>query len=198
MRSSLSYAILAMLAGKPQTGYDIARQMRPPLGFVWQAYHGQIYPELSRLVKARLIRYEQQDGGAGPPRKVHSVTAAGRAELQRWIARDPQDRPPNDELVIKAYALKGSARAAWLKMLRSQMDNREARLAALEHQAAAIEVRSQTRGLRSAGRFGEYAALRRAIGSEREYLAWCKWLLAQVAPQNAARLHRPRTAASSR
>jgi PadR family transcriptional regulator AphA len=178
--SSLSYAILAMLASKPQSGYDLARQMRPPLGFLWQAKHGQIYPELVKLVEIGLVKVERVDKSSGPPRRVHSITQKGRAELARWVVKAPQLRPMNDELVVKAYALRRVPRREASELLQEQIRVHEHRLAALEHLAAAL-------GNTTAGsidvdslRFGEYAALRRAIGADREYVAWCRWLLAQL------------------
>jgi DNA-binding PadR family transcriptional regulator len=180
MRSSLSYAILALVANKPQTGYDLALQMRPPQGFLWQAKHGQIYPELARLVKDGLVRYRRIDTSSGPPRKVHSLTPAGRSELLKWIGQSPQDRPANEELVIKAYVMTSVPGTASTTMLNTQVANHEARLAALEHRAAALQSQAESRVGRSSSRFGEYAAVMRAIGAEREYLAWCRWLLSEL------------------
>jgi len=184
--SSLSYAILALLATKPQSGYDIARDMKPPLGFLWQARHGQIYPELARLVQEGLVDFERLDPRAGPPRRVHAITAAGRAELSRWVAKPPQPRPMNDELVVKAFALRKARAATATGLLEDQIKLHEHRLAALEQRSAAIESRdSGVPGLSSA-RFGEFAALRRGIGAERDYLAWCLWLQSQLAPGTAS------------
>ncbi len=180
MLSSLSYAILALLATKPQSGYDIARQMKPPLGFLWQARHGQIYPELARLVHEGLVDFERLDPRAGPPRRVHAITAAGRTELSNWVAKPPQPRPMNDELVVKAFALRKAKAATAIGLLKDQIKLHEHRLAALEQRAAAIESRDSGAPNPSSARFGEFAALRRGIGAERDYLAWCRWLASQL------------------
>jgi DNA-binding PadR family transcriptional regulator len=179
--SSLSYAILALLATRSQSGYDISRQMKPPLGVMWQAKHGQIYPELARLVKAGLVEVARVDAGSGPPRRVHSITQTGRAELTRWIVKSPHERPANDELVIKAYALRRVPPKAAMSMLREQMESHSRRLAALEHLHAAVEARISRQSRFTSPHFGEYAALRRAIGVEREQVAWCRWLLEELA-----------------
>jgi PadR family transcriptional regulator AphA len=191
MRSSLSYAILALLSKEPQTGYEIGRQMRLPQGFLWQAKHGQIYPELASLAKARLLRFERIDTGSGPPRKVHSLTAAGRAELLKWIVQNPHDRPANDELVIKAYAITSVPHAAATALLNNQLATHDARLATLELRAAAIESMSRSGVGTTSSRFGEYAAVRRAIGAEREYLSWCRWLLGELLPKRSKPALRP-------
>jgi len=180
MLSSLSYAILALLATKPQSGYDIARQMKPPLGYVWQARHGQIYPELARLVREGLVDFERLDPRAGPPRRLHAITAAGRTELSRWVAKPPQPRPMNDELVVKAFALRRAKAATAIGLLKDQIKLHEHRLAALEQRAAAIESRDSGAPDKSSARFGEFVALRRGIGAERDYLAWCRWLSSRL------------------
>lgn len=180
MLSSLSYAILALLASKAQSGYDIARQMRPPLGVVWQAKHGQIYPELARLVQAGLVEVERVDAGSGPPRRIHSITPAGKNELTNWIATAPQTRPINDELVVKAYALRRVSPRAAASLLREQIESHDKRLAALEQLLDALERRISRRTAMSSPQFGDYAAVRRAIGFEREQIVWCRWLLEQV------------------
>lgn len=178
--SSLSYAILALLATKPSSGYDIARQMKPPLGILWQAKHGQIYPELARLVKRGLVEVERIDARSSPPRRVHAITASGKTELANWIVKSPQTRPANDELVIKAYALRRVPPAAAATLVRDQLEIHERRLAALEQLSGALKARMSNESAFASRRFGEYAALRRAVGFEREQVAWCRWLLDEV------------------
>ena len=180
MLSSLGYAILAILAGKPSSGYDLARRMKPPQGYVWQAKHGQIYPELARLVAAGLVRYRQVDKSLGPPRRLHSITRSGRAELSRWVVNPPHARPMNDELVVKAYALRrvSDESARWL--LDDQIRQHEHRLVALEQMSNALALDANDASDLDATRFGEYAVLRRAIGVERDFIAWCRWLLTKL------------------
>jgi DNA-binding PadR family transcriptional regulator len=202
--SSLGYAILALVAAKPQSGYDIARQMKSPYGFLWQAKHGQIYPELARLEAAGLVDFEEFDQTVRPPRKVYATTSAGRSALASWIGQEPQERPTNDELVIKAFALRRVPASVAARMLQAQIETHQSRLAALEQRAAAVEARSGWRVGLDSTQFGNYAVLRRAIGAEREHIAWCSWLLGEVLPktatnprvrQSVARSSRRRTAA---
>ena len=199
MVSSLGYAILALLASKPQSGYDLSKQMKAPLGLLWQAKHGQIYPELSRLVRLGFVSLDRVDHGSGPPRRVHSITSEGRAELTRWAAEPPQSRPVNDEFVVKAYAYSRVPRASATAVLRDQIQAHEQRLAALEHMAEALASNAQPRIRPGTARFGEFAALKRGIGIEREYIAWGTWLMAELHAAPAAAAKKPaRTQASRR
>jgi DNA-binding PadR family transcriptional regulator len=44
---SLRYGVLGSLAGKPASGYDLARRFEEALGSIWPAKHPQIYGELA-------------------------------------------------------------------------------------------------------------------------------------------------------
>lgn len=176
MPTSLGYAILTLVESKPQTGYDIARQMRPPLGYVWQAQHSQIYRELATLKKRGLLESKRVHQASRPARTVYSVTKRGAAELASWIAEPPQERAANDEIVVKAFAFARIPELQATALVRSQMRSHDERLGNLEQRMAAIEANPRA----ASSNFGEYAALRRAIGVEREYLSWCRWLLSQI------------------
>jgi DNA-binding PadR family transcriptional regulator len=178
--SALGYAILALLAARPQSGYDLARQMRPPFGYLWQARHGQIYPELARLVKSGLVDIGRVDKYAGPPRRVHSLTPAGRIELSAWVLRPTQIRPSNDEFLVKAYALRRVRPAAATKLLHDQIKLHDERLGALEQMYAVLEARLKSNRRLDPAPFGEFAALHRAVSAERDYISWCRWLLEQL------------------
>src|SRR6266516_7357385 len=102
MPTSLGYAILALVASKPQSGYDIARQMKAPLGYFWQANHSQIYPELARMQKSGLVAFTAVEQKTRPARKVYSVTDAGKTALAEWIASFFQGRPANGDIVFLA------------------------------------------------------------------------------------------------
>jgi DNA-binding PadR family transcriptional regulator len=193
----LGYAILALVAAKPQSGYDIARQMKSPLGFLWQAKHGQIYPELARLEAAGLVEFEELAQTARPPRKVYATTSAGRSALTAWIGTEPAERSSNDELVIKAFALRRVPAAVAAKMLQGQIEAHQSRLAALEQRAGAVEARSGWRVGLDSTQFGNYAGLRRAIGAEREHIAWCSWLLGEVLPKTTVTLRSPKPVTGS-
>jgi DNA-binding PadR family transcriptional regulator len=161
--------------------------MKAPLGYLWQATHGQVYPELSRLVKLGYVSFERIDQGSGPPRRVHSITSKGRNELSRWAVAPPQARPINDELVVKAHALSRVPRAKALALLEGQTQAHERRLASLEQLAQMLGSKSNGRPEPGDQRFGEYAAIRRSVGIEREQIAWCRWLAAELRRDTASR-----------
>jgi DNA-binding PadR family transcriptional regulator len=100
---STGHVILGILAiGGDLSGYEIRQWVSQAIGFFWSESFGQIYPELQRLSKARLIKAQPGDG-KGREVKRYRITAAGRAELERWLARAPQAERPRNELLLKLF-----------------------------------------------------------------------------------------------
>jgi DNA-binding PadR family transcriptional regulator len=87
---SLRMAALGLLVQHPGSGYDLLRRFEKSMANVWPATQSQLYGELNKLADAGLIEVAD----IGPRgRKVYRATAAGRAELVRWVT-NPQDDPP--------------------------------------------------------------------------------------------------------
>lgn len=86
---SLRHAALGLLARAPASGYDLLKVFDASMANVWPATQSQLYGELNKLADAALIEVTD----VGPRgRKEYAITAAGRAELQRWLT-SPQDDP---------------------------------------------------------------------------------------------------------
>jgi len=82
--STLGYAILGLLAAQPRTGYDLAKLMRAPIGYMWTAHHSQIYPELARLEDDGRVSAAVIDGPGPRDNKRYEITPAGWHALQDW------------------------------------------------------------------------------------------------------------------
>jgi len=71
-------AVLSLLSEGPKHGYQLMKELGERSGGIYQASAGSMYPTLQQLENEALIRVKQQGG-----RKTHSLTAAGRKELER-------------------------------------------------------------------------------------------------------------------
>jgi DNA-binding PadR family transcriptional regulator len=71
-------AILSLLSEGPKHGYQLMKELGERSGGMYQASAGSVYPTLQQLEDEALIRVKQQGG-----RKVHTIAAAGRKELDR-------------------------------------------------------------------------------------------------------------------
>ncbi len=84
-----AYMVLAMIRDGFDTGYRIKQFIERAASYFWSVSYGQIYPELRRLEGAGLIRGRDVTE-SGRRRREYSLTAAGKEELQRWLA-DPAE-----------------------------------------------------------------------------------------------------------
>jgi DNA-binding PadR family transcriptional regulator len=82
----LGHALMGLLHQKAQSGYELRRIFATtPIG-CFSDSPGSIYPALARLEKRRWIRAAGETGDNPRQRKRFSLTAAGIAELKRWLA----------------------------------------------------------------------------------------------------------------
>jgi DNA-binding PadR family transcriptional regulator len=98
---SLRHALLAMLAERPKSGYELTKEFDREMGNVWAARHSQIYPELAKLLAGGLIELEDE-GPRG--RKSYRITDAGRREAITWL-RHGGDRTVRNESLLKMFFL---------------------------------------------------------------------------------------------
>jgi DNA-binding PadR family transcriptional regulator len=89
---SLDHLLLGLLR-EPAAGYDLKSVFDQTLRHFWSVELAQIYPTLQRLERRGLLRSTREPSDRGPARRVYRRTAAGRAELLRWLAQEP-DMPP--------------------------------------------------------------------------------------------------------
>jgi DNA-binding PadR family transcriptional regulator len=175
--ATLGYALLGLLARGALSGYDLARQMKRPVGYFWQARHSQIYPELARLEAQGLVAHHVVAQHDRPDKKVYAITEAGRAALQAWVTAPLEEPPVRDELVLRAYSVWLADPTAAAALFREHAGRHEARLARYrELEAQMVRDHAGVPPPVATPEFAAYAALRRGIGRVREYAAWCRWL----------------------
>jgi DNA-binding PadR family transcriptional regulator len=83
--TTTSYAVLAQLALRPWSTYELARQRIRYFRYVWPRAESAIYREVKRLAAMGLIEAERQYVGKRP-RTVYSISEAGRHVLREWLA----------------------------------------------------------------------------------------------------------------
>jgi PadR family transcriptional regulator PadR len=82
LKGTLEGIVLAILAVQPAYGYDITARLRER-GFTDIA-EGTIYALLVRVEQRGLVDVEKVPSEKGPPRKVFSLNAQGRSELEEF------------------------------------------------------------------------------------------------------------------
>lgn len=96
------YALLGMLTIKPMSGYDIKKEMQKTIAHFWSESDGQIYPILRTLEQEELVTVTLEPKGARP-RKIYTITDAGRKVLQEWLELDPQPANKRSEFILKLF-----------------------------------------------------------------------------------------------
>ena len=85
---SLKHILLGMLK-EPTSGYDVKKCLNGSLRHFWAAELSQIYPQLSAMEKAGLLRSRASASERGPTRKLYWRTAKGTRELKQWLTGGP-------------------------------------------------------------------------------------------------------------
>jgi len=135
---SLDYAILGFLNYQPYTGYDLKKVFDVSIRHFWPADQSQIYRTLSRLAESGWVVMEKVPQDDRPDRKVYHITAAGRAELLRWVSGPPPLGDPRSAVLIQVFFLgqlsdeeilnKFESYATIMRAILSQYDQAEDRL----------------------------------------------------------------------
>jgi len=100
----LGEVILTVLAHRPMTGYEIARNFDQVLSHFWRASHQQIYRELARLNSQGLVVFRSVAQSGKPEKKLYSLTKSGRARLRKWVDAPTEIPRPQYDLLVKVLA----------------------------------------------------------------------------------------------
>ena len=83
--TTTSYAILALLALRPWTGYDLTHQAARSLRFAWPKSERHLYGEPKKLVELGHATTHKERVGKRT-RNVYEITDQGRRTLAEWSA----------------------------------------------------------------------------------------------------------------
>jgi PadR family transcriptional regulator, regulatory protein AphA len=100
---SLRHAILGFLSIQPMSGYDLKRHLDASVRHFWSADQAAIYRTLTELERAQLVEHERVAQTTRPDRKVFSLTYAGRAELDAWLATPTPSAARREPLLVKLF-----------------------------------------------------------------------------------------------
>ena len=124
--TTTSYAILALLALRPWSAYELSKQMRRNVGEYWPRAERGIYDEPRNLVAHGLAEASTRHRGQRA-RTEYAITEEGRVSLREWLALPSQPPQFESEAMLRiAFAEHGDPRAALatLSGLRAQAAER--------------------------------------------------------------------------
>jgi DNA-binding PadR family transcriptional regulator len=127
--TTTSYAVLAVLALRDHSTYELTKQMRYSLHYLWPRAESNVYAEPKRLVAAGLAEVREEWTGERR-RTVYSINPAGRQALREWIASPSTRQRYESEATLKVFFAENGSREEMIASLRAV---REDALAALAH-----------------------------------------------------------------
>jgi PadR family transcriptional regulator, regulatory protein AphA len=169
--TTTSYAVLSVLSLRPHSTYDITRQMRLSMHYMWPRAESNVYAEPRRLVEASLATAREEWNGQRR-RTVYSITEAGRAALAEWLASQSARQRYECEALVKVLFAENGTRDHLLASIR-----------ALGEDAAEVMRHFLRIAARYAAGEGEYPwrfglsglALRLLMEQQATTLRWAKW-----------------------
>lgn len=160
---SLRDLILGLLAEQPMSGYDIKRSLRSLTWLIGSPSSGSLYPILRTLLQEELATVEIIPGVDRPPRKIYSISEAGRQALQVWL-----DQPAVASTPLKAFVMRLLlADNLSPRLLTAHLQQRRDQVA--EHRASLQEVALAPGG---GTRLGQNLALGYGLALAGAELAW--------------------------
>ena len=178
--TTTSYAVLAVLALRDHSTYELTKQMRYSLHYLWPRAESNVYAEPKRLVAAGLATAREEWTG-GRRRSVYSITEAGRAALREWIASPSSRQRYESEAVLKVFFGENGTREELLANLREVRDDA---LAGLAHWQEVADHYAAGEG-EYPDRFGLSGLVARLLGEQQAVTArWTAWVEEVLAAQD--------------
>ena len=114
--TATSYALLGLLAVKPWTTYELAKQMDRTVNRFWPRARSKVLVEPKKLVALGLAT--AAEGAVGRrPRTVYSITEEGRKALAAWVAEPAAGPVLEFEGLLKVFLGDSGSRDDLLRTL---------------------------------------------------------------------------------
>jgi len=182
MRGLLTFQILWELDREEMNGQQIAEKIAQRRGT--KPTPGTIYPALHALLKDDLVTVEVVPHPSKPPRKVYTITEAGRQALEEWDARPPPSSIGLRSFIMHLILAGDSAQAGLAAHLRQRRESVVAHHSDLEQ--AVEELGEQVSS-------GERAAIEYGLAIASAELAWLEGKLGQLSTETGTKLSKKGT-----
>jgi len=88
---SLKYGLLGLINLTPMTGYELDKEFKGSLKYIWQAPSSQIYSELDNMEKREWLTSKRVMQDEKPNKRVYSITEKGKSALLEWMTMSETD-----------------------------------------------------------------------------------------------------------
>jgi DNA-binding PadR family transcriptional regulator len=118
--------MLGLLAIRPWSTYELAKQMRRNFHYFWPRAESNLYAEPLRLVSGRWAKALSRPVGRRR-RTVYSITAKGRLALQQWLGLPAANSRLEAEPLVKFTFAEHSTKESVLENLQRFRNDAEMR-----------------------------------------------------------------------
>lgn len=126
--TATSYALLGLLAMRPWTTYELAKQMGRSLHHVLPRAESNVYAEAKRLEADGLVTSERTATGRRA-RTTYAITTAGRDALDAWLGAPARPMTLESEPIVKLLFAQDQPPSVLLRHIEDVRASAEAALA---------------------------------------------------------------------
>jgi DNA-binding PadR family transcriptional regulator len=169
--TTTSYAILGLLAIRPWSTYELAKQMEISLRNFWPRAERKLYEEPRKLVAHEFATVHRETVGKRP-RSIYRITAAGRRALQAWLDQPGALASLEFEALIKVFFAEHGSKEQLLANLERIYAGATAR--------ALLDAQWAQHYLTTGGQFPQRLAVISLVGTlqaqlNHSVMAWAGW-----------------------
>lgn len=171
----LPHIILGIMVASDSdiTGKQVTDYVQREISEFWQVAHSQVYPELKRMVADGWLTCYPVPGN--DKEKRYSLTDAGRAELEDWLAIPHRETPlQKDIFSLKMFFIQSKQDDRIPILLEGQIELLKKHLRHLESRKEELFPSKE----KVQANYGHYLILNRAIVRNRAQLNWLEETLA--------------------
>ncbi|MFJ2032264.1 PadR family transcriptional regulator [Streptosporangium sp. NPDC087985] len=188
---AMRHAVLAALLDEELSGYQLAKAFDMGVANFWHALPQQLYAELAKLEKERLVTGREVVQDTRPNKRLFKVTEAGLAELERFAAAVNKPSFIRDDLLVKVQAADHVDADQVIAQLTERAAFADAKIELFSGLLRQMRGdRSEEEFLRHGERVGPYLTCLRGLAFEQGNRDWCR--------RSAAVLRERRTAHAQR
>ncbi|MCX4984061.1 PadR family transcriptional regulator [Streptomyces sp. NBC_00572] len=126
------YVLLALIAGRPRSGFDLGRWVETEGQFLRsRAHHSQIYRLLGRMTADGWVAFEVDPREGRPDAKVYHLTPRGRDVLWEWVRSpyEPTSRFQDPDFLARFAFTAPLNRQAAIGLIETELAYRRAQIA---------------------------------------------------------------------
>ncbi|MFF3949694.1 PadR family transcriptional regulator [Streptomyces sp. NPDC001902] len=172
---ALRHAVLAALLDGELSGYELTKAFDIGVANFWHALPQQLYAELTRLEKERLIAGREVVQDSRPNKRLFHVTEGGVAELERFAAAVGKPSFIRDDLLVAVQAADVVDAGELIARLGERAAFADAKIELFERLLARMRGgRTEEEFLGRGRRVGPYLTCLRGLAFEEGNRDWCR------------------------